>query len=139
MLHEFYGEVPIGSLVWLIARVNAAPAQRSGGLITAELRRILSGSTIVASARFITALNVRIEAIAPTEEKASEIGQNAGAFLQLYGAAEQEAQPGGADPDIKAALKSLQVEQQGKRVFVTADVPVRVLRKLAQPPAGQTQ
>src|SRR5215469_5367587 len=139
MLREFYGEVPVGSLVWMIERVNSAPAERHGTFITAELRRMLVGSTMIASARFIISLKVRIEAIAPTEEKASQIGQNVGAFLQLYGITEQQMRPGGADPDVKAALNSLQVEQAGKRVFVTAEVPVRVLRKLAQSPVGQTQ
>jgi hypothetical protein len=139
MLREFYGEVPFGSLVWLIARINPAAAEPRGALITSELGRMLGGSTMIASARFITSLNLCIEAIAPTEVQAGEIGQNAGAFLQLYGLAEQQAEPGGADPDIKAALKSLQVEQQGKRVILTADIPARMLRKLAQQPTNQTQ
>lgn len=132
MLHEFYNQVPLGSLAWLISKTDAAPANRRGALLTSELQRILGGSTLVASARFISALDVKVEAIAPNDDKANEIGQNAGAFLQLYGLAEQQMRPGGSDPDIKAALKSIQVEQDGRRVILTASVPPRVLRKLAQ-------
>jgi hypothetical protein len=132
MLREFYPEAPLGSLTWLIAEVSSTPAMRSGPLLSSELRRILGGSTLIASARFVTALELRIEAIAPNEEKANEIGQNAGTFLQLYGAAQQQTGAGGSDPDIKAALNSLQVQQDGRRVFLTASIPVRVLRKLTR-------
>lgn len=132
MLREFYAEVPLGSLAWLITKVSAASSVHRGVSLSSELRRILGSSTMIASLRFVTAIDARIEAIAPSEEKANEIAQNAGAFLQLYGVAEEQAQPGGADPDIKAALKSLQVQQNGQRVLLTASIPPRVLKKLAQ-------
>jgi hypothetical protein len=132
MLREFYSEVPVGSLAWLVTKVSAAPSLRRGPLLSSELRRILGGSTMIASLRFITALDLRLEAVAPSQDKASEISQNAGTFLQLYGLAQQQTGAGGSDPDIKAALKSLQVEQQGQRVLLTASIPPRVLKKLAQ-------
>lgn len=131
MLREFYEEVPVGSLVWLIGKTSPEP-HRGGGFLNAELRRMLAGCTLVASGRFITALDLRVEAIAPSDEQASRIAENVGGFLQLYAVAEQQMQPGGADPDIRAALHSLHVEQQGRRVLLTASIPPRVLRKLAQ-------
>ncbi len=132
LVAEFYPEVPAGSLVWLIARLNSAGEPARGAVLSSALQRTLGGSTAIASLRFLTALDVRIEAIAPTQEKASEIAQDAGTFLQLYTVAQQQAGAGGSDPDVKAALRSLEVQQDGRRVVLTASIPPRVIRKLAR-------
>ncbi|MBV8208116.1 MAG: hypothetical protein JO041_15130 [Acidobacteria bacterium] len=132
LLREFYGELPAASLAWLIARTSEPAGRRHGALLSSELQRTLGGSTMLASARFLGSLDVSVEAIAPTERKAGEIAQNAGTLLQLFGITQQQVQPGGGDADIKAVLSSLQVSQQGRRVILTAEVPVRVLKKLTE-------
>ena len=143
MLGEFYRQIPLGSIAWFIGRV-APPIQggQSGtGLVTPSwLRDIAAGSTVVASLRFLTSLELRVTANAPSEDDVRRIAQNATSWLAVFRTLQQNLQTSGTDRDIKAAFDSIRVEQEPGRVVLKADVPAGVLKKIAtEPPAMPAQ
>ncbi len=140
LVSERYPAVPFGSVAWLLARVapppglpQSTPAQ--GLTSPAWLRDIAGGSVVVASLRYVGALQLRAVAFAPTAADASRIAQNANSWLAVFRTVEQNVETSGTDPDIKATLASLKVQQEGDRAVVSADVPMGLLKKLAiEPP-----
>jgi len=139
LLREHYRQVPLGSLVWGLARMPAqgspAPAlDLPGGLVMPA--RWLAGSTIVASARYLGALHLRIETLTQNESDARQLLDTASTFLALMKSAESSMTQGGTDADVKAFFSSLKVEQHGSRVALTATVPQGFLCKALTPPPG---
>jgi hypothetical protein len=137
LLGDYYKRVPFGSIVWLIGRIaptgRAAAADGSQGGLTspAWLRDVAGATTLVASLRFIGVLQLRLEDFAATAERAHNIAENGSAFLAIFRGAESNLQVSGNDPDVKAALRSIQLEQNNTSVVLKADVPVGLLKKLA--------
>ena len=136
LLGGFYREIPLGSIAWFIGRVAPPIGQPAGaGLTTPSwLRDIAAGSTVVASLRFVTKLELRVTANAPTEDDARRIAQNATSWVAVFRTLQQNVQTSGTDPDVKAAFDSIQIEQQPGRVVMSADVPTGVLKKVAAEP-----
>ncbi len=144
LLGDYYKRVPFGSLVWMIARIapaaagGAAADGSQGGLTSpALLRDIAGGTTVVASLRFIGVLQLRVEALATTAERAHGIAENVSAFLAVFRGAESSLQVSGNDPDVKAALRSIKMEQDNSSAVLKADVPVGLLKKLASDAATE--
>jgi hypothetical protein len=137
LLGRFYGEIPLGSIAWFIGHV-APPigsGQTGAGLTTPSwLRDIAAGSTVVASLRFVTKLELRVVANAGSDDDARRIAQNATSWLAVFRTLQQNMQTSGTDPDVKAAFDSIQIEQEPNRVVLRADVPAGVLKKIAAEP-----
>jgi hypothetical protein len=142
LLRSYYRNIPMASLAWLVAKV--APANGGGdigfdmsipgtGLVLSwPIRQIAGGSVLVGSVRYTGELQLRVDAIAPSDEQARNIAENLNSFLSLYRSAEQSLNQRGGDPDIRAALQSLRVEQYGRHTVLRADIPDRVLKKLGE-------
>lgn len=139
LLNGFYRQIPLGSIAWFIGRV-APPIQAppGPGLVTPSwLRDIAAGSTVVASLRFVTHLELRMAANAPSEDDARRIAQNATSWLAVFRTLQQGMLTSGTDPDVKAAFDSIRVDQEAGRVVLRADIPAGVLKKIAaEPPVG---
>ena len=137
LVREHYRQVPLGCLAWALVRV---PAQQvtslslPGGMEVPM--RSLAGSTIVGSARYLTALHLRVEALTPNESDALQLLEIAKTFLALVRSAESSVTQGGADADVKSFFDSLKVEQHGSRVALTATVPQGFNRMALTPPAS---
>lgn len=117
------------------AQGSPAPAlDLPGGLVMPA--RWLAGSTIVASARYLGALHLRIETLTQNESDARQLLDTASTFLALMKSAESSMTQGGTDADVKAFFSSLKVEQHGSRVALTATVPQGFLCKALTPPPG---
>jgi hypothetical protein len=136
LMAQHYREVPLGSEAWAIARYAEQPARRNNAILSNSLRKLLAGTTLVGSARYLPStssgtVELRTEAIATSEDQARRIADGANTFLQIYRAAEIQLKAPGGDADVKAALNSLHVEQDGKRTAIVAELPARLLQKLA--------
>ena len=137
LVREHYREVPLASIAWALAR---SPARQTPAPILAgpgpgmELRWPLAGSTIVASARYLGALHLRIEALAQSENDARQILETIKTFFALIQGAASSTTQGGADEDVKAFFNSLKVEEHGTRVALTATIPQGFIRKALSPP-----
>lgn len=137
LLDAYYRQIPIGSIAWFVGQVAPPLPQTGAGLVTPSwLRDIAAGSTVVASLRFVTQLELRVTAYTPSEADANRIAQSTNSWLAVFRALQQNFQTSGTDPDVKAAFDSIRVDQQPGKVLLSADVPVGALKKIAaEPPA----
>ena len=135
LVREHYRQVPLGSVAWALVRVPAqqGPSLSLPGGMEVPMRS-LAGSTIVASARYLAALHLRVEALTPSESDALQLLEILKTFLALVRSAESSVTQGGADADVKSFFDSLKVEQHGSRVALTATVPQGFVRKALTPP-----
>ena len=142
VLSDNYRKVPIGSLVWAIARVPALTGtigemqvgslSLPGGI---DIQVVPPRSTVVASARYLGSIHARADVYTPTDADAKKLAEQASTVLNLFRSAEVNSQNGATDPDIKAAFDSLKTEQEGARATLSATIPVGFFKKfLSEPP-----
>lgn len=87
--------------------------------------------------RYLRELHLRAVAFAGSEKDAKNVADRATTYLSLFHAAEASTATRGGDPDVKALLDSLRIEQQKDRAVLTATVPVGLIRKaLAEVPTA---
>ena len=141
LLRAYYKRVPFGSLAWAIL---GNPSRLEEGQVTSvvlplDYRRLLNGSVLVASVRFLRALHVRAEAFFQSDSQASQLTDRMGTLLTLFhGMQPALSSSGGTDQDVKRFFDSLKVAQQDDRVVLSAVVPVDFIRKIfAEPPPNQ--
>lgn len=134
LLENYYRHVPLGSLAWMIDRIPAdsgAP-QLPGGLNFG----FLENTVAVASLRYNGGLLFRADVFAPNEADARKVMDSANTFLLMYRSVSRSLGARGNDPDVKAALDSIRVEQKGNAAVFTAAFPEKFLKKIlseAQP------
>lgn len=128
LLAQYYTRVPIGSLGWLIDRIprGSSATQLPAGLSFS----FLEGTVAVVSAGYDGALRLRADVFAASEDDARRITDSANGFLGVYRSVSRTAARGG-DPDVKAALDSIRVEQNGNAALFTASLSNRFLKKIA--------
>jgi hypothetical protein len=137
LLSEYYNRVPFGSVAWMIDRIsaNSSSGQLPGGLDFG----FLENKVAVVSLRYNGALLFRADVLAQSEADARKILDSANAFLVLYRSISSSLGARGNDPDVKAALNSIQVEQKGDTAIFTAAISQKFLKKIlsseAQPPS----
>jgi hypothetical protein len=93
-------------------------------------------TTFVASLRYVGALHLRIEQIAPSEADAARTTQALDNLVQLIQAIQPKvvAQSDKADADaVREFTSSLKIEQRKDRAVLTASVPLELLKKLGTP------
>jgi hypothetical protein len=150
LVREHYRQVPVASVAWALARVPAQPAQGPSLILPGGMEmpvRWLASSTIVASARYLGALHLRIEALMQGENDARQLFETIKTFLALLKSVESSTTQGGPDADVKAFFDSLKVEARDSRVALTATIPQGFIRKAlapapsppAPPPAAPSQ
>ncbi len=137
LVREHYYQVPLASVAWALARMPAQHDQGPSLMLPGGMEmpvRWLAGSTIVASARYLGALHLRIEALMQSENDARQLFETIKTFLALLRSVESSTTQGGADVDVKAFFDSLKVEARGSRVALTATIPQGFVRKALTPP-----
>lgn len=138
LLRRYYKNVPLASLAWVIFRIDPAAEffkTEAGGWST----WFSQPAVAVASIRYLGAIHFKAVAFTGSEQDAKSVTNRATIYLDLFHAAEISTGAPGPDPDVKALLDSLKVEQQKDRAVVTATVPAGFVRKaLAEAPASVT-
>lgn len=133
LLRAHYGDIPLLSMAWAIGRseLMLIPLQQMLPTDTA----IAKNATIVASARYVRSLQLRIEEIAASPEAAKDSADSLRLMVQLIRAVQS-----GADADTQALLQSITVDQSGNRAVVKATVPISLVEKtFGQPGAAHPQ
>jgi hypothetical protein len=133
LVAEYYRRVPLGSVVWTIARPPAAGASQEHGelLVPGGWSGLLpSGSVVIASARPLNDVHLRAEVIAPTEAAAQKFSEQMSTYITLFKSLEISLDAGGTDKDVKAAFGSLEIHQHKSEVDLTAKVPYGFFKKL---------
>lgn len=154
LVRDYYSRVPLGSVVWTIARTPAQVSMQDRGelLIPGGWSSLLpKGSTVIASGRPLTDVRLRAQVITQNDAEARSFVGRLKAFLALFSAIDISMDAGGPDPDVKKAFESLDVKQDKNEAIVTASVPFAFFRKIVsespveigpqpqQPPQGSQQ
>ena len=96
-------------------------------------------AVVVASARPIRALHIRVEAFTGSDDEARQATEKLGAFLNIFHSAELASSPQGTDGDVKAFFDSLKVEQEGQRAVLVATASADFLHKLVTAPPAELE
>jgi hypothetical protein len=128
LLANYYQDVPITSVAWLIGRIPAEPdaVQLPGGLSFS----FPASAVAVASLRYNGALLCQADVFAQSESEARQIVDSANGHLALVRSIAQWVGTKGSDQDVKAAFASIQVQQKEKTAVFTATIPPAILRKI---------
>ena len=139
LVHTYYSKVPLGSLLWAVARVSSAPSKPHAAPSFALPGGIDVGlpndSDVVVSLRMLTTIHARADFYTQSEEAARNFTDQTSTFLALFHSIQANTAPGPGDADVKAVFDSIKVIQKGDRAEVTATIPPSFLRKLVNDPA----
>ena len=139
LVRLYYSKVPLGSLLWSMARLPATQHGQHGQpsfFLPGGVEIGLPGqSDVVVSLRMLTTIHARAEFYTQSEDAARNFTEQTNAFLTIFRglAANSPAHP--ADADVKAVFDSIKVTQKGDRAEVLATIPPTFLRKLVNDPA----
>jgi hypothetical protein len=130
LLSARYRDVPILSSAWAIGRIGLPFSERGYITLFGLQLPLPEDTTFVASLRYVGALHLRIEQIAPTEADAAQSAASLTALVGLFKSI-QEMQPrNNADKAFLQTIASLKLEQRKDRAILTATVPVELLQQL---------
>ena len=138
LVSDYYRRVPLGSVVWTIARPPASsPVQDRGELLVPGgwSGLLPADSVVIASARPLNDIRLRADVITHSEAEAQRFTESVNAYLTLFKSLEISIDTGGADKDVKAAFESLEIHQDKNEGVLTAKVPYAFFKKvLSEPP-----
>jgi hypothetical protein len=135
LLRHYYKDVPLVSLAWGVVHITGSDTHfpLSNGVWALLFSR---PSTLVLSARYLTALHLRAEDYAENEEDAKRVADQATTVLNIFRGAEISGGGAGSDNDVKEFFDSLKVQQHDTRAVLTAALSPGFIRKLvAETPA----
>ncbi len=133
LVRDYYSRVPLGSVVWTIARTPAQVSMQDRGelLIPGGWGSLLpKGSVVIASGRPLTDVHLRAQIITQDEAQARGFVGRLNAFLALFSTIDISMDGGGPDPDVKKTFESFKVVQDKNEAVVTASVPFAFFRKM---------
>ncbi|PYP92593.1 MAG: hypothetical protein DMG65_03605 [Candidatus Angelobacter sp. Gp1-AA117] len=130
LFETHYRDVPFGSLAWAIYRV---PAQSSNSqLLGGWGLDFLDNATTVASLRYSGSIHFKGQIFTESEASAQDLVERANGFLALYKSVGKSFGTKGTDPDVKAMINSIKVEESGKSALITATIPEGFIQKVSQ-------
>ena len=132
LLAQHFRDVPLLSLVWGLGQIGL-PFSESGAIKIFGLSLpIESDSTIIASLRWTGSLHVRVEEIAPSEDKAVSQAASLATLLTLARGFTAPLGNNAANNSLKELLKTAEVAQKRDRVVITAALPPAFLTSLSK-------
>jgi hypothetical protein len=134
LLRQYYKTIPLGSLAWLVLRVDPGESDFPPGALNFSFL-FSKPAVVVASARYFGSLHLRADALTASESDAKMVADKLNTFLTLFHSAESSVPGQGTDPDVKQFFDSLKVEQNADHAVLTAVLPPGFIRKaFAEPP-----
>jgi hypothetical protein len=138
LVSEYYRLVPLGSIIWTIARPPAASSSEDHAelLLPGGWSGLLPrDSTVIASARPLNEVHLRAQVLTHSEAEARSFADRVNTFIALFKSLNISMDAGGPDPDVKAAFDSLEIHQDKDQAVLTAKVPYAFFKKvLSEPP-----
>ncbi|MGB8885427.1 MAG: hypothetical protein WCC87_01825 [Candidatus Korobacteraceae bacterium] len=138
LVSDYYRRVPLGSIIWTIARPPSATASQDHGelLVPGDWSSLLpADSVVIASARPLNEVHLRADVITHSDTEAQNFTANVNTYLTLFKSLEISIDAGGSDKDVKAAFESLEIHQNKNEAILTAKVPYAFFKKvLSEPP-----
>src|SRR5271155_2677346 len=121
LLSARYRDVPAFSSAWAIGHIGLPFSDRGFISIFGLQLPLPEDTTFVASLRYLGALHLRIEQIAPTEADATRATGSLTALLSLFKSVQQtqsQLQPNSADPSLRELIESSKIEQHKDRAIL---------------------
>ena len=142
LLSERYRDVPAFSSAWAIGHIGLPFSDRGYISIYGLRLPIPEDTTFVASLRFLGALHLRVDQIAPTEADAAHAAETLTTLVTLLKTVEQaqvQMHPNAAsDAPFQGLMNSAKVEQHKERAVLTANIPLDLVKRLTTPsPEGR--
>ena len=139
LLSARYRDVPAFASAWAIGHIGL-PLSDRGYISILGLRLPLpEDTTFVASLRFLGALHLRIEEIAPTDADAARATETLTTLLVVLKSVERtqmQMHPNTAsDASFVELMNSAKIEQHKDRAVLTANIPLDLVKRLATPSA----
>ncbi len=137
LVSNYYWRVPLGSLIWTIARSPAAGTaqEHSELLLPGGWSGLLPpNSVVIASARPLNEIHLRAQVLTGGAAEARRFTERVNTYLVLFKSLDISMDSGGPDPDVKAAFESLEIHQDENEAVLTAKVPFAFFRKLLTEP-----
>jgi hypothetical protein len=136
LVSQYYSRVPLGSIVWTIARPPASSATTHGELLLpGEWSGLLPpDAVVIASGRPLNEVRLRAEVITGSDGEAQHFSEQVETYLALFKSLEISMDSGGPDKDVKAAFDSLEVHQEKNEAVLTAKVPFAFFKKMLSAP-----
>src|SRR5271166_6054459 len=105
LVSEYYRRVPLGSVIWTIARPPASGGQDHGEfLLPGGWSGLLpANSVVIASARPLNEIHLRAQVLTKGEADARGFTERVNTYLALFKSLDISMDAGGPDPDVKAA------------------------------------
>ncbi len=138
LVSEYYRRVPLGSVIWTIARPPAASVGQDHGelLLPGGWGGLLPpNSVVIASARPLNDIHLRAQVITGGEAEARAFTERVNTYLALFKSLDISMDAGGPDPDVKATFESLEIHQDKNEAVLTAKVPYAFFKKVLSEPA----
>ena len=137
LVSEYYRRIPLGSVIWTIARPPASGGQDHGEfLLPGGWSGLLpANSVVIASARPLNEIHLRAQVLTKGEADARGFTERVNTYLALFKSLDISMDAGGPDPDVKAAFESLEVHQDKNEAILTAKVPYAFFKKVLSEPA----
>jgi len=133
LVHDYYARVPLGSVVWTIARIpaNSAGQDRNELLLPGSWSSLLPrDSVVIASARPLNEVHLRAQVITKSDSEARNFAERVSTFLVLFRTLDISMDGGGPDPDVRKAFDSFEIRQDKNEAVLTARVPFAFFKKI---------
>jgi hypothetical protein len=140
LVSQYYPRVPLGSVVWTVARPTASGASDEHGelLVPGGWSGLLPAqSVVIASARPLNEIWLRADVLMQNPTEAQKFSEKVATYLAIFKSLEISVDSGGPDKDVKAAFDSLDVRQNGNEATLTAKVPYAFFKKVLSSPPGE--
>lgn len=135
LLSARYSDVPLLSSAWAIGHIGLPFSERGYISVLGLQLPLPEDTTFVASLRYVGALHLRIEQIAPTDADAARSAATLNTLLNLFKSLQQGQPRLPADASLRSMIASLKIEQDKNRAVLTGTVPLDLLKQLTAPPA----
>ena len=137
LVSEYYRRVPLGSVLWTIARLPASSAAQDHSelLLPGGWSGLLPPqSVVIASARPLNDIHLRAQVLTQGETEARTFTERVNTYLALFKSLDISMDSAGPDADVKAAFDSLEVHQEKSEAVLTARVPYAFFKKVLSEP-----
>jgi hypothetical protein len=137
LLSARYRDVPAFSSAWAIGHIGLPFSDRGYISIFGLRLPMPEDTTFVASLRFLGALHLRIEQIAPTDADAAHAAETLTTLLVVLKSVEQTRtqmpRKETSDASFLELMDSAKIEQHRDRAVLTASIPVDLVKRLTTP------
>ncbi len=135
LVRRYYRDLPLASLAWAITETTPGPQGNSVFVLPGGYQVFFpAGTGVVAALRYVGVVQFTAEAFTANNEQAQRVSDQLSAFVAIFRTL--EGAHAGNDPDMKAFLEGIHVEQKGARVELSATIPKGFVKKLVAETPG---